>query len=182
MNSVLPDVSDSKGTLSATAVFIVMSSVVTAAYATGSASIILGQFESSNQGNAIDQFSNTVVADARAMCDSTFSQASPIANNYTTQISGLQGLEIKSNNRVEGFNLVFDSRTIEAEVSKYDLTVDSSPPVSAVPCDLFFNGSIPSGTVSIDQITGMNPSAGHKFRVFSDSQNDVTVQIYQSSE
>lgn len=186
MNSVLPDVSNSKGTLSATAVFIVMSAVVTTAYATGSASIILEQFESSNQGNAIDQFSNTVVADARAMCDSTFSQASPIANNYTTQISGLQGLEVESGAIIEGINLVFEDRTIEAgssEGSAYDLSVDSSlNPASDPPCDLDFNGSIPSGTVSTNQITGMNPSAGHKFRVFSDSQNDVTVQIYQSSE
>jgi len=186
MSSVLPDVDKSKGALSATAVFIVMSSVVTAAYATGSASIILEQLESSNQGNAINQFSNTVIADARAMCDNSYEQSSPIANNYTSRIPGLQSLEVKSNVIVEGVNLVFEDRTLEAgseEGSKYGLTVDSSVnPVSPPGCDLHFNGSIPTGSVSNDDISGMNPSAGHKYRIFSDSQNDVTVQIRQSSE
>ena len=175
MNNVFPiDVDRSKGALSATAVFIVMSAVITTAYATGSMSIILGQFESSNQQNSISWFANNIAADARTMCENDYEQVSPLANNYTRQIPGLEEIEIGVGaiGPVHDFKLKFDGEVIDSH-DNTDLYVTLSPPV----CDVEFNGS-----ASGDTVYNMNVQAPYKYRLYSDSQNDVTVQIYEGGE
>lgn len=175
MSNVLQDVDKSKGALSATAVFIVMSAVVTTAYATGSISLILGQFESSNQANAIDWFGNNIASDARSMCNNNYEQTSPLGNNYSRHIPGLT--EIKINESLAGtvnhFNLIFEDEVINTRETS-DLYVKDPSLFGVTECNVDFNGSA-SGT----SITNMNVQASYNYRLFSDSENDLTIQIYQ---
>lgn len=174
MSNVLPDVNYSKGAISATAVFIAMSAIVTTAYATGSISLIMGQFQSSSQGNAINWFTNNVVADARSMCENDFEQSSPLANNYSRHIPGLTEIEIGPGAipPPNDFKLKFDGEVLSSK-NNTDLYVTLSPPT----CNVEFNG-----TASGDTISNMNKQAPYKYRLFSDSTNDITIQVYEKGE
>ena len=177
---MLLDVDYSKGALSATAVFIAISAIVTTAYATGSINLVLGQFQSSSQANAIDWFGNNIASDARSMCKNNFEQSAPLANNYSRHIPGLTSIKI--NTSVAGttnhFNLIFSDQVINTKETS-DLYVKDPSITDLISgdetCDVEFNGSAFG-----DTIYNMNPSASYDYRLFSDTKNNVVIQIYES--
>ena len=182
MKAVSRAVDFRKGAISATAVFVVISVAITGLAMDISINTVVSSFQESNEQGSINWFGSNIAAQASELCKSgSGGEVVPYESNYTRNIAGLQSIEVKTESRhvyrgrsrfEKYFSLGFGDGSDE-------VTLESSVGYSAsYKCeDVTFNG-----TGSGDAVNGMDGSASYNYRLFSDEEGEVTIQVLPRGE
>lgn len=167
-----------KGAVSATAVFAVISVAITGLAMDISINTLLSSFQGSSQQGDINWFGSNIAQQSEELCKSgSDGEAVPYDSNYTRSIPGLQGINmdtelVSANYAGSTYAKVFALDFGDGEETTITLETDSSVVTDYTCEDVTFNG-----TGSGDQINGMSSGAPYNYRLFSDSEGEVTVQI-----
>lgn len=182
-----------KGAISATAVFIVISVVISGLAMDISVNTIVDSFKSANEKSTTDWFSNNIAANARQLCESgDENMVTPIDSAYSRNIGGLDSIEflvIEAGTYPSGphndgtvtfyhqlFRLGFRSGE-EKDIYVTKSYRQSGYSEEQVPCqDVEFNGS-----GSGQSITGME-NGEYDYRLFSEGKGDLKVEITPGDE
>lgn len=169
-----------KGAISASAVFIVISVAITGLAMDISVNTVVSSFQSSSEQGSINWFGETISAQALELCKSSNDdRAVPYDSSYSRQIAGLQSIEVKTESQYVGrgtqiyekyFSLGFGDGS-----DRVDLETHTQ--YGSYECqDVTFNG-----TGSGDAVNGLDGSATYEYRLFSDSQGEVTIQVEEEN-
>lgn len=171
------DLKASKGAISATAVMIVVSVALTGLAMDISINTLVDAFDSSNENDAINWFGTTVASNTAELCDTGGDRAVPGASSFSRHIPGLEGIttETDSYQVATGAAVTVTMYELYYELDFGDdteeITIDAQPN-SPIDCDIDFDGEGTGGSV-----TGLDPSIAYDYRLFSDSEGEVTLQV-----
>lgn len=180
MSPVFKAVEFRKGAVSASAVFIVISVAITGLAMDISIDTVISSFQASSEQGSINWFGETISTHALELCKSSDDdRAVPYDSSYTRQIAGLQSIEIKTESQYAGrgsrryekyFSLGFGDGSERVDIESYTQ-------YGSFECQyITFNG-----TGSGDSVNGMDGSATYSYRLFSNSENEVTIQVEEEN-